>query len=170
MRATGPQQTSAASRGARRRSLGSQAGEALIESLVAIAILSAIVAATYGGMQVSLRASSETEAGANAGTLLRSAAEQLQNPEVAYIDLAGCGAIPTYGDLPRREGYGAVQAKVGFWSMLDDRGKGTEVAFSEPGSPKGCPDEDPGLQLIELSVATPDGGTETLQVIKGRTR
>ncbi|MCB0954070.1 MAG: hypothetical protein KDB13_15390, partial [Microthrixaceae bacterium] len=101
-------------RAGRSRSSGrGQGGETLIESLLAIAILTSIVVAAYGGMQVSLRASASNDEGANAGTLLRSAAEILQDPSTDYIDLAGCRGQAGYTDLPGGTGLGEVTARIG---------------------------------------------------------
>lgn len=151
--------------GGRRSRLG-QSGEALIESLVAIAILSTIVAATYGGMQVALSSSARTDHGATAGVLLRTAAETVQDLDFEYIELAGCGDNGTYPELATRKGFGSVSAAVGFWEPADDAKANQVVRFSEPGNPKTCPEEDPGLQLVQLSIETPEGTTETLQVTK----
>jgi len=156
-------------RAGRSRSSGrGQGGETLIESLLAIAILTSIVVAAYGGMQVSLRASASNDEGANAGTLLRSAAEILQDPSTDYIDLAGCRGQAGYTDLPGGTGLGEVTARIGFWKPSAAGSDSATLEFSDPGSAAACPAEDPGLQLIQLSVRTSEGATESLQITKRR--
>lgn len=149
---------------ARRRG---QRGETLLESLLAIAILSVVVAASFGGLQVALSASAQQRELAEAGAMLRNAAESLMDPESAYVDRAGCKGAGTYEDLPDRKDYGTVEARVDFVepSVLSSaRAAETAKSAAEPV----CPAVDPGLQRITLSVRTPSGGVESMQIVKRR--
>lgn len=142
-----------------------QRGETLLESMLAIGILSVVVAATFGGLQVALGASAQQRESATASAMLRNAAEMLQDPDGEYIDLAGCGGRSTYSGLPEAEGFGAVTAQVAF---LDPPKPGTPVKMTRSAARAECPAADPGLQRIELSVLTPSGRTETAQIVKRR--
>lgn len=152
------------------RSARGQRGETLIESLLAITILSMIVAASYGGLRVAIRASAQHVESATAETLLRTAAERLQNPDNAYIERAGCAGEATYTGLPTRTGYGPIGVAVEFWVPPKVSGSGEVSAkFAEDESPDDCPKVDPGLQRITLTVSTPSGHTERLDLMKRRT-
>lgn len=139
-----------------------QRGESLIESLLAITILSMIVAASYGGLQVAMRASVQQEESAVAGMMLRNAAELLQDPDREYIDSAGCKGSDNYEDLPSEPGYGTVETSV---QSIESPTGGSEKKLGEPAA---CPEVDPGLQQIELTVTTPTGELEQMQIIKRR--
>jgi type II secretory pathway pseudopilin PulG len=140
---------------------GGQCGETLLETLVAILVLSLVVGAAYTGLRVALRVSAQHKESAVAETLLRSAAERLQDPTSPYVPLAGCGDA-TYTGLPTRSGYGPIQLDVRFWDQPTDVDVDQlDVRFDDE-----CPDEDPGLQSIELSVETPSGHLERLEILK----
>lgn len=150
--------------GRRRRS---QVGETLIETLLALVILSAVVISSYGALRVALRTSAQHKETAVAETMLRSAAERLQDPESAYVPRAGCGGAGTYGGLPSRTGYGTVAADVRFWLPP---GSVSDADITTQFAPLGdCPAVDPGLQSIELRVTTPSGHVQTLEIIKRAT-
>jgi type II secretory pathway pseudopilin PulG len=72
------------------RRVAGQAGETLIESLLSITIVTAIAIAAFLGLRVAIRSSALHKESAVAETLLRTAAEQLQDPDSAYEPLAGC--------------------------------------------------------------------------------
>lgn len=150
-----------------------QRGESLIESLLAIVILSMIVAASYGGLQVAIRASEQQERSAVAGAMLRNAAELLADPDSDYIDRAGCKGAGNYGGLPSEPGYGTVETSVQF--IEPPKGGSENAAEAKADLPKkevdeveSCPEVDPGLQQIELTVITPTGDLEQMQIIKRR--
>jgi type II secretory pathway pseudopilin PulG len=144
----------------------SRAGETLVESLVAITILSMVAIAAYAGLRTSLSSSSQHRETAEAETILRSAAERLQDPRLRYIDRAGCPGVATYGDLPARPGYALVPA-ITFWAP--PAVTAVPDAFSVA-SFRSCTDttSDRGLQRIHLSVTTPSNFTESLVVLKRR--
>lgn len=144
-----------------------QRGETLIESLMAIAILSIIVAASYAGLQMAIRASAQHKDSAVAETLLRTAAERLQDPDYPYVERAGCNGQALYSGLPSRAGYGPIKVEVAFWtppSPVDIKSFSTLTTQTA----SHCPSSDPGLQMISLSVATPSGHTERLDLMKRR--
>lgn len=150
-----------------RRRAGSQIGETLIESLLAILILSAVVIGSYGALRVALRTSAQHKETAVAETMLRTAAERLQDPAAAYVPRAGCPSRPTYTGLPSRSGYGTVGTKVRFWlPPASVSASDVTTNFAPLGD---CPPTDPGLQSIELSVTTPSGHVQTLEIIKRAT-
>lgn len=142
----------------------SQLGETLLESLLAIVILSAVVISSYGALRVALRTSAQHKETAVAETMLRTAAERLQDPAEPYVPRAGCPSRPTYSGLPTRTGYGTVGTKVRFW-LPPGSVSNADIAtqFAAFGV---CPGTDPGLQSIELSVTTPSGHVQTLEIIK----
>jgi prepilin-type N-terminal cleavage/methylation domain-containing protein len=143
-----------------------QRGETLIESLVAIVILTAVALASYAAFRTAITVSVQHKEVAVAETLLRTAAERLQDPTEAYVPRAGCAGAGTYGGLPSRPGY-VVVTQVRFWqppSSVSDADVVTQFA------PQGaCPTVDPGLQSIELQVLTPSGYVERLQILKRAT-
>ncbi|MCZ7627850.1 MAG: type II secretion system GspH family protein [Microthrixaceae bacterium] len=147
-----------------------QRGETLIESLVALTILSMIVAASFGGLQVAIRASAQHMESATAETLLRTAAERLQDPDSPYIERAGCAGETTYTGLPIRAGYGPIKVSVQFWVPPNlGESAGVSARFAQEQSSGDCPAVDPGLQRIELTLSTPSGHTERLDLMKRRT-
>ncbi len=154
----------AADRTALRGRRRSQVGETLIESLLAIFILSAVVISSYGALRVALRTSAQHKETAVAETMLRTAAERLQDPAEPYVELAGCPSEATYTGLPSRSGYGTVATEVRFWLPP---GSVSNADIATQFAPLGdCPATDPGLQSIELSVTTPSGHVQSLEIIK----
>jgi len=146
----------------------SQRGETLLETLLAIVILSAVAIAAYAGLSLAIRSSAEQREAAIATTVLRSAAERLQDPAAPYVPRAGCAGAETYGGLPAwPDGGPPVDVTVRFWIPPASVGdEALTTAFAEPGGPGDCPAVDPGLQSIELSITTPSGRTERLEVLK----
>ena len=146
---------------ARRRA---QRGETLIESLIAILVLSIVVGAAYAGLRTAIRVSAQHKESAVAETMLRTAAERLQDPTSAYVPRAGCAGAATYTGLPTRSGYGPIDVDVRFWNKPSSvTVPSLDVDFGAAGS---CPATDPGLQAIELSITTPSGHVETLEIVK----
>lgn len=152
----------------RTRPARSQRGETLIETLLAIVILSAIAIASYAGLSLAIRSSAQQRDAAVAETVLRSAAERLQDPAAPYVPRAGCAGAGTYVGLPGwPDGGPSIDVSVRFWAPPPDVGADPVVAdFAAPGGPGDCPSVDPGLQSIELSITTPSGRTERLEVLK----
>lgn len=153
----------ARSRPSRRRTRG-QAGETLVESILAITILALVAVVAYAGLQTSVTSSAQHKESAVAETLLRTTAERLQDPTSDYVELAGCGG----GDYPlpaAPDGY-ALGAEVSYWQPPAGPLPGTvAVGFGPSGD---CPAADPGLQQITLTVATPSGFDQSLDVVKRR--
>lgn len=156
--------------GRRARGAG-QAGETLIESLLAIAVLSAIVLAAYAGLSMAITASSRHEHSARGETLLRSAAEWIQNPDVAYVDRAGCAGggsytLPDLGD--EQAGYAVAIERIDFWTDPPPATQSplpTEATVEFAAS---CPGTDRGLQRIRLTATGPDAPAQALTVVKRR--
>lgn len=159
---------------------GSQRGETLIESLVAITVLSIFSVAMFTGIGTALKASAMHHEIAVAETLLRSAAEQLQNPDHPYLPLAGCPGHDTYTDLPTRTRFSPVSTTIRFWqpagsptpqrqtsAVIGSRNGATSkdgtISFATADS---CPSDDPGLQEITLDLKTPSGHLQTLTILK----
>lgn len=142
----------------------SQRGETLLESLIALVILATVAAAAYTGLQVAMRASAQHHDLAVAETLLRSAAERIQDPSSGYIPLAGCPDRGSYADLPVRADYDPIDVEVRFWIPPPaDAAEPRQTEFSDAGV---CPAEDSGLQQIHLSMTTPSGHTQALDILK----
>ncbi len=142
----------------------SEQGETLIESLIAIVVLSIVAAAAYAGLRTAITVSAQHKETAVAETLLRTAAERLQDPTSAYVPRAGCTGAATYTGLPTRAGYGPIDVKVRFWTPPSNVAvTSLPVQFASAGT---CPAQDPGLQAIELSVRTPQGHVERLEIVK----
>lgn len=148
------------------RRISSQAGETLLESLISLMLLSIVGAAAFTGLQVALRASAMHHQLAVAETLLRTTAEDLQNPDSNYIPLAGCPGQPNYAGAPARPGYQPMVIDVTPISALTMEPVGMPNMFG-----LGlliCPMGDTGLQRVELTVVTPSGHSQTLEVLKRR--
>ncbi|HTO00299.1 MAG TPA: type II secretion system protein [Microthrixaceae bacterium] len=157
----------------------SQKGETLMESLVAIMLLSIVAVSAFTGIQVALKASALHHEIAVSETLLRSAAEDLQNPTSPYIPLAGCPGHETYSGLPERARMSPMTVSVQFWTPgvktpdpypMERAAAGAETApaasgvqFTNSGT---CPTKDSGLQKIKLSVVTRSGHIQTLNILK----
>ena len=141
----------------------------MIESLVAIVIVSMVAVAAYAGLRTSLRSSVQHRESATAETLLRSAAERLQDPTSTYLPLAGCSG-PSYVPIATSE-YSSdidpsaypIAVDVRFWAPSASAAPPYETTFLPAGE---CPPADPGLQQVVLSISTPSGFTETLTVVK----
>ena len=147
---------------------GEQRGDTLVEVLIAIVVLAVVGLAAFAGLQTAIRSSVDSRELGRAEAIVRSAAENLQNPETPYVDEAGCGAgnYSSLATLPA--GYSLTVPDVQFWTSTATSpvGSGTTV----PTTFGGCPPsgDDPGLQLVTLRVATPAGATAELDVLKRR--
>jgi len=147
-----------------------QRGETLIESLLSIAIVAVVGIASFAGLQVAIRSSALHKESAVAGTMLRTAAEQIQDPDSTYEPRAGCaGGAPYAALLPSEPGYSIAVAEVRFWVPADPADPPPwDTSFALPGGPGDCPFVDPGLQQLELRVDTPSGFVQRLHVLKRR--
>ncbi|MGB3409719.1 MAG: prepilin-type N-terminal cleavage/methylation domain-containing protein [Microthrixaceae bacterium] len=152
----------------------SQRGETLLESLIAIVLLTIVAIPALHAIPVALKASAQHREIAIAETLLRSSAEDLQNPDLPYIPFAGCEGHDTYHSAHIAPKFSPVAVKVTFW---DPHGQGpgpSPMAMKSPASTTAtelstttsCADQDPGLQMIQLSVRTPSGHLQVLSIIK----
>lgn len=160
----------------------SQRGETLLESLIAIVLLTMVAIPGFHAIQIALKASAQHREIAVAETLLRSSAEDLQNPDLPYISLAGCEGHETYQSKHLAPNFSPVAVNVTFWdpgnavpdpalvSMKSDASSTSSATATATATKlattKTCPDEDPGLQMIQLSVRTPSGYFQTLSILK----
>lgn len=147
-------------RGGRHRS---QMGETLLESLLAVLILSVVAMAAYAGLRTAIGLSVRHKESAVAETLLRTAAERVQDPTSQYVPRAGCPGAGTYTNLPSRPNY-PMDVDVRFWAPPSDVAvPSLNTQFLAVGA---CPPTDPGLQSIALTITTPSGHTEHLEIVK----
>jgi type II secretory pathway pseudopilin PulG len=142
-----------------------QAGETLIESLVAIALLGVLGVVMFTGLQTALVASRNHHQMAVAEAALRSAAEQAQDPRRPSADWCA----PDYAQL-LPSGY-SWQIDVGYWSgMPDPAGSIVPVSINvdDPGqfTAAGCESSD--LQKIQLSVRLASGQVVDAQPVLRR--
>lgn len=159
----------------------SEAGETLVESLIAIAIVAIVGLVAYSGLQTALKSSSHHSESAKAETVLRTAAERLQDPDpkpsdhgVRYRALAGCGA-PLYDPIPDADypddidpdDYPIV-VKVKFWAPPASASNSTPTTAQPHYTTTfvSCPAPDAGLQQVTMSITTPSGLEETLTILK----
>lgn len=134
-------------------------GLSLPEILLTIAIVGIAFAAILGGMVTSIVVSDLHRKQAMTDALVRSAAEAIKDPGVAYVDCAGPGA---YRDaLPAApSGYAVSISGVAYW----DGTSSDPMSFS--GS---CPSPDRGAQRITIVASSSDGrASETLEIVKRR--
>lgn len=152
-----------------RRARGSR-GETLLELLVAVSIMSTVVVAGLSGLTTSMKVSIDQRMSARGETLLRSAAEQLQNPDLAYIPQAGCPGLANY-TVPAlsttEAGYTVSIRSVAYWTGASNNpSAAVGTAFSTT-----CPltaAADKGMQKIVIEVTGPLDHTDGLTVVKRR--
>ena len=161
-RAAGVQRVPATGRGER--------GETLIEVIIGVMLLSMVVVAAYAGMSTAVGATASQKTAARGQTLLRSAAEQLQNPELAYRPRAGCPGVATYS-IPAlstgQSGLTVAVTSVAFWTGASATPVSSKsVAFSAT-----CPASDAadkGLQQVVIRVSDSRGMIDTVTILKRR--
>lgn len=141
-----------------------------MESLVSIVIIAIVVVTGANGVVMSMRVSGEQRQSARGETLLRSAAEQIQNPEFAYVVRAGCpgrGAYVVPAPAETEPGYVVSVSSVTFWSGSSP----TPTASVTTSFASACPAsdaDDRGLQRIVLVVSDASGAFDSLTVLKRR--
>lgn len=150
------------------RNVGGQRGDTLVEVLIAIAIIAIVGLAAFAGLQTAIRSSVDSRELGRAEAIVRSAAENLQNPETAYVDKAGCPSAGTYSGLATLpSGYTLTVANVQFWNSTATSPVSSSTTL--PTTFAGCPvGADQGLQMVTLRVNTPAGATAELDVLKRR--
>lgn len=144
-----------------RDQLRSDTGETLVETLVALVILSLAAVAILAGVQFSTMASDIHRKQATGGAYVRSYAEAIEK----YVSLPGadnyqpCAGGDAYnlGDVTSQlnlpAGYSAHHAAA--------------VPLTSTGAPASCPDR--GVQRLELTVHSPDDrAVEHLTVVLRR--
>jgi prepilin-type N-terminal cleavage/methylation domain-containing protein len=144
----------------RRRLCRDEAGDTLIEMLIAIAIIGIAVTAILGALLTSITASTQHRGLAVEDTILRSYAEQAKQ----QIELQTPGTIsPLYDpscqasysvSFAAPTGYNVTISKIQYWSW-------TARGFVDPATCK----SDSGLQLITLTASGPSGLTQQLSFV-----
>jgi prepilin-type N-terminal cleavage/methylation domain-containing protein len=137
----------------RRSARDPEAGFSLPEVMITIVIVGVAFAAILGGMMTSITVSDLHRKEATADTLLRSAAEAVQDRQVSYVPCAGSSA---YGSaLPA--GVSLTAVAYGGWT--------TEPTPPSPAKSfsSSCGSNDAGVQLITVSASSTG---ETLQFVK----
>lgn len=130
-----------------------EAGETLVETLVAVAILGIAGVSILGGLMASIVGSDYHRHQATAETLVRAAAEAVKG--ATYQPCPATYTLPSPG-----AGFASAITRVEYWS-------GTTVGNPNAFLPNCVTAGDQGLQRITLTVTAADGrGTETIQVLK----
>lgn len=143
----------------RRLASRSDAGVTLIETLVALSILSIAGVAIMAGLQLTVKSSDIHRKQATGGAYVRSYAEAIEkylNAEGHYVDCAGPGAysLMDIGFTPPT-GYSAEHS-----AATPLNGGGTAITSGT------CPSRDQGLQRLNLIVRSNDGrAVERLTIV-----
>jgi len=132
-----------------------QAGETLIELLMAMSILGTAVVALVGGIGTSIVMSDIHRKQATAGAVVRTYAEAIQSGVTTstkpYVDCANVSAYASPAGFTQVGGYTATVVAVTYWS-------GTAFATT-------C-SSDEGVQKLALRVSSADAkAVETLELI-----
>jgi Tfp pilus assembly protein PilV len=133
------------------------AGETLVEVMVAVAIMGLAVVAIVGAIFSAVRVSDANRQQARAVTVLRAFAETLGDPDGpdAYVH---CATTSTYGSgFTAPAGYTASVSAVRYLANA-----GASTASWTPA----CPGIDTGAQLLTVRVTAPDGRSEQMIVVK----
>jgi hypothetical protein len=159
----------------------SEAGDTLVEVLIAVAVLALCVSALLGALVTTITSASEHRSLASIDTALRSYAEQLKydvelNPNtsgtlpnapwymqcatVTTSSYAGQQVLPP-ANLPA--GYTVVIQGIEYWNGINAFDSiSSTLCASEPANQ--LDDRTSGLQLLTLEATAPNGVTETLSV------
>jgi type II secretory pathway component PulJ len=147
----------------------SEAGETLMEVLIASALMAIVVAVLLGGMATILSTSRVHRSQADSGSVLVSAMERLKSTDVARVPCATPGttsyvAAAQSGSLPAGwTGSPVTISSIQYESVANVNGL--------PGVSFGTVCNDSSgltLQLIKIKVTSPDGRvTPSLSFIKG---
>jgi type II secretory pathway pseudopilin PulG len=119
----------------------SDAGETLIELIIAVAIMGIAVVAIIGGIATSILMSGVHREETTASASLRNYAETLQG---SYVPCVSPNTPPNYGaSLAAPSGFNVPTTTVKFWD-------GTSFSSSS------CLGTDPGLQQVTLTLKSAD--------------
>ncbi len=144
-------------------------GETLLESIIAIAILSLVAITAAVGLATTTKANADQRLSARGETLLRSAAEQLQNPDMAYIPRSGCSGSPDYhpgADRQRARVHGHRPVRVVLAGVRQSARRPSSAYFAPTCPPNDAADL--GVQEVVLEVVDPRGESDLLTVMKRR--
>jgi len=139
----------------------SDAGVTLVETLVALSILSLAAVAILAGLRLSVMASDIHRKQVSDGAYVRSYAEAIEH----YLNTTGnyvkCAGANTY--TPAVVGYTVPAGHTAQQAAAEPlAGDGTVASGA-------CPARDQGVQRLRLTVDTADGrGTETLTILVRR--
>jgi prepilin-type N-terminal cleavage/methylation domain-containing protein len=127
---------------------GNDRGDTLLEVMVAVAILGIAAVVIVAGMTLSAKVSDYHRKEANAASVLRNYAES-----ITYTSCTPGSSVSPYA-LGQKAGFNPPVVTVKYW---------TGTSFSTTTCPASG---DPGVQQVQLAVATPDGrASEALTVI-----
>jgi Tfp pilus assembly protein PilV len=141
-----------------------QSGESLVEVLIATVILAMVGIGAFAGLATSITVSSSKRTNASSEAALRSAAERLQDPDVAYVD---CATGSTYdGALTAAPAGFSYSAVVKYWVPPSSSPSAT-VPRLDPVFAGSC-GSDGGLQSITLTLVGLNGEQRSLDVVKRR--
>ena len=148
--------------GASRRSL-EEAGDTLIEVLVALVVMGMAFAVIVGGIGTAIIGASLQQNQTATDSLVRSAAEKIASPtDDPYVT---CATTSTYSVPTPPAGFSVTVTGVAFWNPT------TNTFDQSPPSCAGAPPTDSGLQLVTVSAAAT--GTDvhtpqatTLEIVK----
>ena len=126
----------------------SDAGETLVEVVIAMVILAGAISALLGGIATTVRVSTHHREQATANAVLRSYAEAIkENARVGYIPCA-----TSYENLDGR------YYRPDGWDAPINTVQG-----------EGCPGSDLGLQHVQITLTTPRGKVQELELWIRRT-
>lgn len=139
-----------------RPATGSDAGVTLVETLIALVIMSTAIAGLVAGFGAAIRSGSIGRETAKAETVLRQYTEAVvRAPNGIETDgYRPCvsGAVPTYAPLTQ-DGYTASATSVEYW-----------VDGSNPATYAGCANDASGVQKVTVQIARPDGTTTLVEI------
>lgn len=150
----------------------SDAGETLIEVLLAVVIIALSVSALLGGLVTSISSSAEHRSLAELDTVLKSNAEsvkyqvELLQPDTAAW-FADCASITgtSYNGHPVTyvvpAGYGVQLTSIQYWNSSTDQFEATSVVGTD------ClanSNDQSGYQLLTFTGTAPNGVSQTLSV------
>jgi len=146
-------------------------GVTLVETLVALSILSVAGVAIMTGLQLSIRASDIHRSSANNGANVRNYAEAIER-YIEDVEYLSCAGVDAYS--PAKVGFALPEEDAGDYTITQAAAERIDnaqlAAGSAPWQP--CPSvgaDDGGLQRLKLTLERRDGvGTETVYLVVRR--
>ena len=143
------------------RTVGTEAGDTLIEILITIVIISLAAVALLGALTTSITGSSEHSSLASIDTLLRSYAEsakeqiQLQQPSPTFQNNCSATYAPTFADPT---GYSLSISAIHFWNPTNRNFSDAQAACVQN-------DDDTTLQQITVLGRAPNNVSDMLSFV-----